>query len=90
MTATQQQLDRLAFVNGRMNAEPYVPDNPIFGEAPDTWKFVPDGKGWVCRDYTLAKAVELISEGWPKADLTEVLCYDDPLAAMRLPRRPRG
>jgi predicted transglutaminase-like cysteine proteinase len=76
---TDAQYAQLEAVNERMNAEPYVPDNPIFGEAPDTWKFRPDGKGWVCRDYAEAKADTLIKAGWPKAELRLVLCYTEPV-----------
>lgn len=79
MAATPTQLTQLQAVNDRMNAEPYVPDNPVFGEAEDTWKFKPDGKGWVCRNYAVAKAAELVDEGWPKADLSVVLCYTEPV-----------
>jgi predicted transglutaminase-like cysteine proteinase len=79
MTATFEQLSCLEAVNDTVNDVPYVADNPIFAEAPDTWKFRPDGKSFVCRDYTLAKAHELIAGGWPKLDLSEVLCYTEPV-----------
>lgn len=77
MPATADQLTELQKINDAVNAIPYVPDSPIFGEAEDTWKFVVDGKGFVCRDYAVAKAAELVADGWPKADLSVVLCYDE-------------
>ncbi len=58
---------------------PFVPDNPVFGEAPDTWKFKPDGKGWLCRDYVQAKADQLREAGWDVAMLRSVLCYTEPV-----------
>lgn len=77
MSATVVQLEELQSVNARVNAEPYVADDPAFGELPDTWKVTPDGKGFLCRDYTIAKANELINEGWAKADLSVVLCWTE-------------
>lgn len=77
MPATVEQRAELQAVNDRVNAVPYVADDPAFGELPDTWKTEPDDKGFLCRDYTIAKAGELIDEGWPKADLSVVLCYTE-------------
>lgn len=69
------QLAVLNEVNRQVNATPYVPDNAAFGELPDTWKIEPDGKGFLCRDYALAKADALRRRGWPDALLSIVLCY---------------
>lgn len=80
MPASVSQLDQLAAVNARMNEEPYTPDNPLFGELPDTWKVKPDGKGWTCRNYAVAKAAELDNEGWQILDLAIVLCYTEPVS----------
>lgn len=77
MAATAQQIAELQRINASVNAVPYVADNPAFGELPDTWKVRPDGKGFLCRDYAIAKATELVAAGWPKADLSVVLCYDE-------------
>jgi predicted transglutaminase-like cysteine proteinase len=79
MSATTRILTTLQAVNDQINLVPYVADNPAFGEVPDTWKFRADGKGFVCRDYAVAKAAALIADGWPRADLSVVLCYTEPL-----------
>lgn len=77
MPATTEQLAQLTAVNNRINANPYVADNARFGELPDTWKVKPDGKGFLCRDYSGAKEAELETEGWPYETLTLDLCYDE-------------
>lgn len=79
MPATPDQLASLREVNRAANALEYVTDSPLFGEAPDTWKFRPDGKGWECRDYAEAKAVALQGLDWPQSALSIVLCYTEPL-----------
>lgn len=82
MPATLEQLDHLGAVQARINAYPYVADDPVFGEAPDTWKFRPDGMGFVCRDYAEAKAAELQKPedgAWPQSVMTLVLCYTEPV-----------
>lgn len=79
MPATPEQLAELEMINDAINVVPYVADNSSFGEPPDLWKFIPDGKGFVCRDYAVAKAAELVAEGWQPADLSVVLCYTEPV-----------
>lgn len=73
----EQRVELLQEVNTQVNSVPYVSDNDAFGEAPDTWKFVPDGKGFLCRDYAVGKAKELSDRGWPTGDLSIVLCYTE-------------
>lgn len=79
MPATSEQLIKLRTVNDTVNDVPYIADSSMFDEPPDTWKLVPDGKGFVCRDYVIAKAAELIDQGWSKINLSVVLCYTEPV-----------
>ena len=75
---TLEQFAQLENVNTRINAIPYVADDPRFGEPFDTWKSAPDGKSWPCRDYVIAKAVALRDLGWPREALSVVLCWIEP------------
>lgn len=79
MTITTEQKSQLESVNDTVNDVPYVADNPVFGELPDTWKIQADGKGFECRDYAIAKASQLIAQGWPKTNLSVILCYTEPV-----------
>lgn len=73
---TQAQLNRLQVLNIQVNAIPYV-SLPKAGEGYDVWKDQPDGGTWECRDYVLVKMERLIAGGWPKADLSVILCYTE-------------
>jgi predicted transglutaminase-like cysteine proteinase len=79
MPATPEQLTQLQWTNELVNAIPFVSDSPVFGEFPDTWKMQPDGKGFVCRDYTQAKANILCGKGWSPLAMSVVLCWTEPL-----------
>ena len=71
------QLVQLRAVNTEINTQPFVLDSPM--ELPDTWKCVPDGKGWLCRDYVQCKAQRLREAGWPDdaGQLLTMLVYDE-------------
>src|SRR6266851_239186 len=79
---TLEQFAQLESVNTRINAIPYVADDPRFGEPFDTWKSTPDGKSWPCRDYVVAKAAVLRDLGWPReVDTRQPLDNDLPLGS---------
>lgn len=82
MSAAPGQLTQLQAAQDEVNADPYVPDSPVFNEPPDTWKFKPDGRGFLCRDYAEAKALALQRPdmgAWPQPAMTLVLCYTEPV-----------
>jgi len=69
-------MEQLQAVNTKINQQPYV--YPSSTEQEDLWKDKPDGGSWVCRDYVLSKADELILLGVSKLNMNIILCWTEP------------
>lgn len=76
MPASPEQLAELQSVNDAVNAIPYEAIGADMNE--DEWRDTPvPGLIFECRCYGIRKAMLLEQQGWPAADLSEVLCNDE-------------
>lgn len=75
------QLDILTEVNNKHNLEPFVPNGAVGDHLEDDlYKDTPDGGSWVCKDYSLAKTLDLIDNyHWDKTTLSYLKCWTEPV-----------